>query len=104
MVGMSKVTMMTLMMILEEDEEVEEGEKEDGVDDFNDDLEEEVEEGSLGWREVPPASSHSLFLLHCAMNTANTTQAEWQIFFNKHCKRLSCPKKTYFLLHFKYKT
>ena len=57
---------------------------------------EEVEEGSLGWREVPPARGHSLFLLHCAMNTANTTQAEWQIFFNKHCKRLSCPTQTYF--------
>ena len=78
---------MTLMMTLEEVEEVE-----------------ELEEGSLGWREVPPASSHSLFLLHCAMNTANTTQAEWQIFFNKHCKRLSCPTQTYFLLHYKYKT
>ena len=50
---------------------------------------EEVEEGSLGWREVPPARGHSLFLLHCAMNTANTTQAEWQIFFKKHCKYYS---------------
>ena len=78
MVGMSKVTMMTLMMTLEEEEEVEEGEKENGVDDFDDDFGGRGGGGfsSLGWREVPPARGHSLFLLHCAMNTANTTQAE----------------------------